>query len=431
MNIKAGRMFSDDTSVDTGFQFQIAFVFRDQVIMKRCQMVDSGRYCGYWLVLIMGLLGTITGYAQVQGVVLVGQLYGLGVIANPGDVYTWHVYKDYTLTTEADSTEVVFPSTNTGANVPVIWMKEGLWYFTVVVINDEGCSNLKVGLILVKGILKQTATISISVDQNPVCAGMPDLFTAKTLNQGSIPVFRWMKNGVQVGLNKPFYLDSTLVDGDLIKCILRPSLVLKSGEPEYVESNEIRVSVITTVANFTFTEASSKVPGEVRMINKSTGADEYIWDFGNGQTSNEENPLVTILDDGVYLISLTARNFHECTDTMAVRYRMMFKGLYVPNAFAPTASTELPGVFKPAGTNLKNYLVEIYDNWGHLLWRSDALDENGSPAESWDGKVDGALMPQDTYIWKIRAEFLDGTIWTGSDIGKGTGRTIGTVTLLR
>jgi len=41
------------------------------------------------------------------------------------------------------------------------------------------------------------------------------------------------------------------------------------------------------------------------------------------------------------------------------------------------------------------------------------------------------MMPQDTYMWKAAAEFRDGTVWTGSDNGKGAGRTMGTVTLLR
>jgi hypothetical protein len=40
-------------------------------------------------------------------------------------------------------------------------------------------------------------------------------------------------------------------------------------------------------------------------------------------------------------------------------------------------------------------------------------------------------MPQDTYLWKVEAEFRDGTVWIGSDNGKGTGKTIGTVTLFR
>jgi hypothetical protein len=43
-------------------------------------------------------------------------------------------------------------------------------------------------------------------------------------------------------------------------------------------------------------------------------------------------------------------------------------------------------------------------------------------------------MPQDVYVWKIEAVFVDGTIWPGmsypSDEGGGT-KTIGSVTLVR
>lgn len=53
-------------------------------------------------------------------------------------------------------------------------------------------------------------------------------------------------------------------------------------------------------------------PGEGTPVitNTSTGADTYDWDFGNGDTSDEENPTVTYTEAGEYTISLTVTN--EC-----------------------------------------------------------------------------------------------------------------------
>jgi hypothetical protein len=41
-------------------------------------------------------------------------------------------------------------------------------------------------------------------------------------------------------------------------------------------------------------------------------------------------------------------------------------------------------------------------------------------------------MPPDVYVWKVYAEFEDGTIWQGQSLGGGKKtQTVGTVTLLR
>jgi gliding motility-associated-like protein len=112
----------------------------------------------------------------------------------------------------------------------------------------------------------------------------------------------------------------------------------------------------------------------------------------------------------------------------------MFKGLWVPNAFSPTNPNGAVKLFKPVGINLKSYVIEVFDTWGNLLWTSDKLDDNGSPAEGWNGTFNGNLVQQDVYLWKARAIFKDGSIWHGSDVGDNTNipqKTSGTVTLIR
>jgi PKD repeat protein len=47
---------------------------------------------------------------------------------------------------------------------------------------------------------------------------------------------------------------------------------------------------------------------EVTFTNLSTDADTYAWDFGDGGTSTEENPVHTYLDAGTYTVVLTATN---------------------------------------------------------------------------------------------------------------------------
>ena len=195
-------------------------------------------------------------------------------------------------------------------------------------------------------------------------------------------------------------------------------------------------SIITVnpspVSAFLYIDNLSGITGKIQLQNKSEGATGYYWDFGNGLTSTEEDPIVQYKEDGSYRIMLVSSNKFGCNDSTFLMYEMLFKGLFVPNAFVPASGIQGVNVFKPVGVNLREYTVEVFDPWGELLWKSTLLDSDGRPVESWNGrKSNGDYYQSGTYVWKINAIFNDGTIWEGSDVGKGSDKTIGTVTLIR
>lgn len=67
------------------------------------------------------------------------------------------------------------------------------------------------------------------------------------------------------------------------------------------------VAPVEPVANFTYTfDGDSKAPATVDFQNTSLNADVYAWDFGNGQTSAEENPTVVYDMAGTFTVELTA-----------------------------------------------------------------------------------------------------------------------------
>jgi gliding motility-associated-like protein len=383
----------------------------------------------WWLAIILAFLAVVQTTAQTGIVVERGQIHTLGVIEVPGETYLWTVYSDHTLTTEPGPGEIVYLTGRAGPSIDVLWKKTGLYYFTVMATGLNGCTNLKVGLVNVNDVTSVMPDILISVDKNPICAGVRATFTAKVRFEGDNPVYVWTKNGYIVGQNRPVYTDNTLVTGDVILCRLTSSE--KDARPATVVSDKLVMTVLSVRAGFAISEELGVNEWKVRMINNSTGADRFYWDFGNGSTSDDENPLTTYYQDGTYLIRLVSSNRLNCVDTAVLKYDLMFKGLFIPNAFAPNADLYPANTFRPVGRNLKRYRIEIYDNWGHLLWESTKLDENGRPAEGWDGTCNGVQMPQGTYMWKVDAQFIDNTIWTGSDIGKGPAKPMGTVTLLR
>jgi len=188
---------------------------------------------------------------------------------------------------------------------------------------------------------------------------------------------------------------------------------------------------VTPLSSFNLVDNIDGMTGKIQLQNESTGATGYWWDFGNGRTSEEENPTVTYTEDGTYIIMLVSMNDYGCLDTTYYEYEVLFKGLYVPNAFAPTSTNLGVMLFKPIGVNLKKYHVQVYTSWNELLWESTLLDSEGRPVEGWDGTFDGNLLDSGTYMWKIDASFIDDSQWNGSDIGKGDISTMGTITLIR
>jgi hypothetical protein len=52
--------------------------------------------------------------------------------------------------------------------------------------------------------------------------------------------------------------------------------------------------------------------------------------------------------------------------------------------------------------------------------------------EGWDGRLNGTILPQDVYVWKIRAIFTDGKAWEGmKDPKTGKKAIMGSIVLLR
>jgi hypothetical protein len=67
----------------------------------------------------------------------------------------------------------------------------------------------------------------------------------------------------------------------------------------------------------------------------------------------------------------------------------------------------------------------------HLIWETDELTPEGSPARGWDGAKSGKPLPQDTYVWKIEAKFQNGKVWSGVSNGNGKRKNLGSFLLLR
>jgi len=319
------------------------------------------------------------------------------------------------------------------------YSKTGLFWSKLRVTNQEGC--------------KDSASKQIKVHKLPLARfSVPDtlcsrqpvaLYNSTVAGDTTIKNYTWHFSGpanpstVSHEQNPDLYYDS---EGRYIILLqVNDQFNCKDTVSDTIQIKPSPISSFTVDANYQGTA------GKIKLINNSTGASDYLWTFryGSPSTSNKKDPDVVVYKDtGTYLIRLVAYGdiaFQTagCNDTSYYNYTVEFKGLFVPNAFAPmygSYNTNMDvTVFRPVGVSLMKYDVQVYDTWGHLLWESTQLDDNGVPTDGWDGTYNGTLQPQGTYMWKISATFKDGTIWEGTTTGSSGGEvsTVGTVTLIR
>ncbi|HEX7411441.1 MAG TPA: PKD domain-containing protein, partial [Bacteroidales bacterium] len=308
-----------------------------------------------------------------------------------------------------------------------LYTQSGDFDAALVAKNTLGCSNIISHTLTVHPLPGADFQYSVS------CAGVQTHFTdsSETVN-ATVQAWKWD------------FLDSTSIIGR--SGITNPDFLFASEgnfktRLTITDNNGCQDTVLKQVVihpvpvnAFEIKEDYDNVQGQIQLSNGTINATGYEWDFGNGSTSTADEPIISYDRDGYYKIKLISYNDFHCSDTLEMFYKLMFKGLYVPNAFSPGNPISGNLLFKPVGMNLKTYRVEVYDSWGNLLWSSTVLDEMGSPVESWDGTFKGNLLPQDVYIWKIKAVFNDGTIWDSNEAGDHTNlpnKTFGTVTLLR
>ncbi len=162
----------------------------------------------------------------------------------------------------------------------------------------------------------------------------------------------------------------------------------------------------------------------------------YWWNYdmlGQGDVqSNDKVVYPPTYEYGYHTIKLYAENNFGCkVETEEDIFINISTGFYVPSALAPTNPAHGVRKFKAHGFNLETFEMWIYDQWGNLIWYTNKLNEEGSPTEYWEGKLNGELLKSDVYIWEIEATFKDGSVFQGFEKRNGKYCRFGNVHLIR
>jgi gliding motility-associated-like protein len=181
------------------------------------------------------------------------------------------------------------------------------------------------------------------------------------------------------------------------------------------EKNPVnRVFVVSPIAAFDFTYLGP-LSQIVEFKDLSTAAVSWLWDFGDGNTSNLQNPTHRYTKAGEYSVRLIVQDQDDLYDTATSQVTIL-EDIIIPNVFSPNGDG-INDWFYISNTGLKDFHIEVYNRWGVKVWEAIA------PEIRWDGRTSSGLMVSEgTYFFILRA--------TGAESGTDYS-TSGTVTLFR
>lgn len=133
-----------------------------------------------------------------------------------------------------------------------------------------------------------------------------------------------------------------------------------------------------------------------------TRAVKWGWDFGDGQTSSEQNPKHVFGKKGIFQIKLIVTDKYGCQSSfhkelaITKSYRLM-----IPTGFTPTGTENK--TFLPKFKGLVSFQLFIFNAWGDLIFSTDDLNTEG-----WDGFLNGKIQDAGVYFFRVKGIATDG-----------------------
>jgi gliding motility-associated-like protein len=146
------------------------------------------------------------------------------------------------------------------------------------------------------------------------------------------------------------------------------------------------------------------------FIDNSVGdISNYFWDFGNGSTSLQRDPLplhYPILSaEKIYAVRLIVKNIAGCFDTAFQNIKVL-KSCYiaVPNAFTPNGDGLNDYLYPLNAYKAEDLDFSVYNRLGQLVFHTTDW------TNKWDGTLKGNPQDPGVYVWML--------MYTNRDTGK-------------
>lgn len=287
---------------------------------------------------------------------------------NGNYIYTWN-------TIASNSTFTITPLTDT----------------TLILVLSDGCTSPNISRTITITVIEAP---EVAFDYSPKngCQPLPVTFTdsSKTV-PGSTYLWEF-GNGLSSNSINPSTTYINFGTFDITLTIRTPQGCTNSLTKKSITVFE------KPIASFNFSPDKPTLYSPAVYFNDNSSGSNSIWywEFGDGSTSSNQNPIHNYQDTGTYLVVFAATNPEGCSDTTTYQLYIADEyAFYIPNAFTPNGDDE-NDFFVMSGINYKQVEVQIFNRYGGIVYQSSNLNHY------WDGKdKNGTIVQEGAYAYQI------------------------------
>lgn len=162
----------------------------------------------------------------------------------------------------------------------------------------------------------------------------------------------------------------------------------------------VNVTPVPTASFIPIYNNTQSLISDVSFSDYSTSPINWLWSFGNGLVSNQQNPSTTYTANGTYTVSLTIADAFGCTSTFtaAVKISNVVSEItqLIPNIISPNNDgkndiwrLDFINIYFPTAE------IAIYNRWGDQIFKSSGY------SNAWDGSYKGSPLPVGAYFYTI------------------------------
>ena len=217
---------------------------------------------------------------------------------------------------------------------------------TTITAYQEG-NNLYVTATPVSQVLTVTApappVVTITANNNVVCAGMPITFTATVTNGGNNILYQWQLNGINVLGNSPVISFHTVAATDVIQCLVTIEGPCPASAISNSLTNVVGIPYVTPTVSIQSSAASSVCAGtSVTFTATATGAGTnplYQW-LVNGVNAGTNNSTFTsnVLNNGDVVTCTLTNTTSPCLTVTSVTSNKIVLTVNPVSTLVPTVT---------------------------------------------------------------------------------------------
>ncbi|MEC8273322.1 MAG: gliding motility-associated C-terminal domain-containing protein [Bacteroidota bacterium] len=168
---------------------------------------------------------------------------------------------------------------------------------------------------------------------------------------------------------------------------------------------------VSLVVDFSVDKIIGDVPLSIQLTNTSSEG-LYQWNFDDGETSSDKNPIHEYESVGSYKLSLQLTDEHECVDEKTIVIEVQGFDLSINNweemfnAFSPNGDGINDSFSFEENNAISEFSVKIFNRWGSLVYSWT------DPNFKWNGlSFDGDNLTQGVYYYYMNATGKDGQLY--------------------